>query len=321
LVPGPHRQSQLIHQSILKVRRALVESGFLAMRVKRFVSLSLSICLTLSIFWSLMATWPFQASPNKVSVETSFSQSPRHESATHQEDDVPIQRLVQIGANDGSNSANDDIVRNLLADDNTYALLVEPNPQVFDMLKSNIATMYNNTARITPMNALVCPKGADLTFFVVNEKLGEDYPDAPHWVRYQLSSLKRESVAKGLQGFLNQMRRSQEFKGSRAPAYIKDVTISCTPFLSVLEQGGFAPQDVDVLAVDTEGYDAKVVTSALIVPGFLPKTIIFEAKGLPADERNALLDMLEGRGYTTDCPKVGSVRRKTCPRDDVVATL
>ena len=223
----------------------------------------------------------------------------------------PIQRLVQIGANDGSNSGNDRTIQTLLADKNTHAILVEPNPQVFDMLKSTIATNYKDTMRIKPINALVCPKGADLlTFFVVSDKLVKYFPHAPHWVRYQLSSLHLESVVTGIQTFLN--KKSMWGEPANAAAYVKSVTMLCTPFLSILEQGGFAPQDVDVLAVDTEGHDAKVVTDAFQVPGFLPKTVIFEVKSLPVDERDALLDMLEERGYTTDFPKVGGMRVKCC---------
>jgi hypothetical protein len=298
------------------------------MRTQRFgVVLLFSICVTFSYFVSLMNIMSLLASSKESATSFTPSSPPRRDGIIHQQEDdlpIPIQtRLVQIGANDGSNSGNDDTIRKLLSAKSTHALLVEPNPQVFEMLKSTIATEYNNaTTRIKPMNALVCPKGADLTFFVVhNEKLVEDYPNAPHWVRYQLSSLNLESVITGIRGFLSQMRKGGKFKGSRARTYIQNVTIACTPFLAVLEQGGFAPRDVDVLAVDTEGYDAKVVTNALQVPGFLPRTIIFEVKGLPVDERDALLDILEERGYSTDCPKVGGVRVKKCPEQDVTAHI
>jgi FkbM family methyltransferase len=274
--------------------------------------------------WSLWSTISTLLSLPKEAAVLSSPSPPRYESSTHhQQDDLittSIQRLVQIGANDGSNRGNDHTIRKLLADSNTHALLVEPNPQVFDMLKSTIATDYKNTARIKPINALVCPKGANLTFFVVDEKLVEDYPDAPHWVRYQLSSLKLLNINTGLQYYLDSKRKRKRKGPSAAAAYIKNVTIPCTPFVSVLEQGGFAPQDVNVLAVDTEGHDAKVVTDALQVPGFLPRTIIFEVKGLPVDERDTLLDMLEERGYTTDCPKVGGVRVQ-CSGADVKAQI
>ena len=84
----------------------------------------------------------------------------------------------------------------------------------------------------------------------------------------------------------------------------------------------FSPKDVDVHAVNVEGNDAKVVTEALKVPHFLLGMIIFEQKvfvALNPGALEALLGMLEQRGYSTDCSTTVDGTRKCA--DDVVATL
>jgi hypothetical protein len=124
-------------------------------------------------------------------------------------------------------------------------------------------------------------------------------------------------VIGGLEHYLKNLK-----KRGNSSDYIEAKTVECTPLAEVLEKGGFSPKDVDVLAVDVEGHDAKVVTEALKVPHFLPGMIIFEQKvfsALNPGELKALLDMLEQRGYSTDCSITVDGTRECA--DDVVATL
>lgn len=226
-------------------------------------------------------------------------------------------KIVQIGANDGSPRGNDRTLRRLLADSRNEAVLVEGNPQVYELLLQTIAQTYQNSPRIHPINALVCPEGKDFDFYVVNSNLKRDFPNAPHWVLYQISSLEKNSTMTGLNFYFQQKRVTDK----NAEDYISSMKIPCTPFAKILQSGNFEPKDVDVLAVDVEGHDANVLLEALKLPGFSPDMIIFESKGSQAlfpDELEQVFQILDQRGYTTNC-RMRNDGRRTCP-EDVEAT-
>jgi len=108
-------------------------------------------------------------------------------------------KLIQIGANDGI-KGNVKMVDQILRSSSSEAVLVEGNPALFDLLTQNIKKHYDTTAqRIRPLNALICKEGSDtMPFYVVDiAKLEKRLPtqtSIPHWVRYQISSLNKQSV-------------------------------------------------------------------------------------------------------------------------------
>ena len=144
--------------------------------------------------------------------------------------------LLQVGANDASaNPAEVDFgVRRALADPRVRAVLVEANPLVFASLETNLARDFGYEAghggggRITALNMAVCGRadgaavgdddggdgdggdsdggdagGRNLTFYVVSPRLRADFPTAPHWVQYQLSSFDHASIHRGVAMFLS----------------------------------------------------------------------------------------------------------------------
>ena len=115
--------------------------------------------------------------------------------------------LIQIGANDGSLKGNDHTVRKILAHNDTHAILVEANPQIYPKLLETVQTTYKGSSRITPVNALICPESETKTFFVVDhEAIDKDFKRPPHWLKYQLSSLEKDSITGGVQLFLNKKK-------------------------------------------------------------------------------------------------------------------
>ena len=81
---------------------------------------------------------------------------------------------------------------------------------------------------------------------------------------------------------------------------------------------------MDVLALDTEGHDAAIITQALAIPQFLPARIIFEQKTVHQQDPSALdsvKELLTSRGYTLDCNRDATRKAQHgCPiKLDVVA--
>lgn len=140
--------------------------------------------------------------------------------------------MVQIGANDGV-TQNIKLVSKLLVSPTTRAILVEGNPSVFSLLEKNVKARYD-PKRILAMNALVCPKESQLVFWVVSPKLKIDFPNAPHWVLYQLGSLERNSTLVGVDHFFSQKRSTR-----LAADYIEPMPIPCSPFQEVLDREAF----------------------------------------------------------------------------------
>lgn len=277
-------------------------------------------------------------------------------------DDQKI-RIVQIGANDGSIAGNDALVRSILSYNQTDAILVEPNPQVFDLLTQNIENQYSTNSGIRGVNALVCNSNKlvsnvdGLTFYLINiTMLLEDYPSAPHWVKYQISSLEYESISRGAGAFVqNNRRRSVNKDNNRTAAdYIYPTKMTCQSYQDLLNGSGWlqvaqqqsAHQNlkkkrvVDVVAIDTEGYDSEVIRDIVLnTPRsltLLPRIIVFEQKGLKNDDLVDILQLLYKSGYTTDCDsqyqeslqkfnnQINDVKefpRVSCNGDDVVSTL
>lgn len=273
--------------------------------------------ITLTAFSSLMSlfmTWNLHVPSSEKNQGTEIERQVGKDVTSQQE-----KRLIQIGANDGR-TGNDAFVRRLLSDPATEAILVEANPQIFQLLRINIPGTYADShERIKLVNALICENdNEDHTFYVVKDTLKEDFPNAPHWVTHQLSSLALDSVLAGVNHFF-------ELKGIKAQAqkYISAIPMPCTSFLKLIEKAGWSPDVVDILVVDVEGHDAHVVTDAIETPGFLPETIVFEQKSanhLYPREFQGLIEKLEKKGYDTGCQTAEG--QYDCGRgDDVVSKL
>lgn len=223
--------------------------------------------------------------------------------------------LLQIGANDGSAAGNDRIVQSLLQSNKTAALLVEANPQVFPLLQQNIPRLYQQPHRIRLANALISTSGgaANATFYVVDyERLSKDAigKPLPHWVKYQLGSMMYGTIHRSL----NSALRSY---GLQAADYIVTMEIPFHSWTRLLQEYNISPSLVDVLAIDTEGMDAKLLLGAFSEmegTGWRPGIVIFEQKNLERAELQNLIDMFTQNDYKVS----PNCTRPHCP-DDLVA--
>lgn len=128
-----------------------------------------------------------------------------------------------------------------------------------------------------PLNALVCEDGHTKTFYSVDtDKLRAAASTTgtlklPHWVEYQIGSLAKASALRGLSSYLSNSGR-RHFASINAEDFLREEQLECVSLLGILERAGMQAEEVEVLAVDVEGYDAHVVLGSFDVPGLEPET-------------------------------------------------
>jgi len=228
--------------------------------------------------------------------------------------------LLQIGANDGV-EGNVYYVKNVLGDPESKAILVEGSPEIFQLLTKNVKTMYDETLkRIVPINAMVCEDGKQMTFYHPNiDKLKETgIQNIPHWVQYQIGSLEQKGVYMGLDSFM----RDRRIPGN-AHDFIIQESIDCISLASIITQSSLAADEIGLLAVDIEGFDAPLVLESFKIPGLEPDVVVFEHKWTTlffAEEFNTVMETLEARGYKLNCDRDPKAKGGwKCTGSDVLA--
>mmetsp|Transcript_69415 Transcript_69415/g.192057 ORF Transcript_69415/g.192057 Transcript_69415/m.192057 type:complete len:364 (-) Transcript_69415:187-1278(-) len=206
--------------------------------------------------------------------------------------------LLQIGACDGDfvasgGATSDDPVQHLLVEPRIQAILIEPNPEVFKMLDRNVRRCFGQSERIQLMNVAISPDiSGKLPFYVVARRLAQEHPrKAPHWAKYQISSLDRDHVLKHAEhvGFSH-----EEFEN-----YVDEIIIPSLCPAELFARAVVEPSAVDVLVVDAEGLDGEILISFLNVTAFAPAVIIFEATHMDGPEFRHIMVILRCRGYET----------------------
>ena len=149
-----------------------------------------------------------------------------------------IVRFVQVGANDGLNA---DFLNPFIISGKWKGLLVEPVPKTFEQLKAN----YSDVKGLIYANCAVGESDGVAKFYALCE---------PHSA---LSSFNKDTILSHTGWALSE--------GLPDPAdCISEISVKLCTLESLFNE--YAIDEIDVLAVDTEGFDCKVVAS-------LPKTI------------------------------------------------
>ena len=91
---------------------------------------------------------------------------------------------------------------------------------------------------------------------------------------------------------------------------IKSINVPCMTVSDVLQRSGM--DNVNVIIIDAEGYDAEIVNSLNLTPKTL-HTIVFEHKHLPPKDLDAVVTLLNGEGVLIECDKfdVLAIREKS----------
>lgn len=158
----------------------------------------------------------------------------------------------------------------------------------------NIDAAFGSTDRLKAMQVAVCPdKTGTVPFYVVDsERLVRDHPNTPKWAAKQLSSMDRHHIVKHAKS-LNMKRKLWE-------TYIQEIAVPCLTPTDLLAKASLPAAQVDILQVDAEGFDGKIVRAFLNVPEVNPRVIRFEQKHLPRPELGNLTAYLRARGYAVE---------------------
>lgn len=190
--------------------------------------------------------------------------------------------IVQVGANDGS--SNDPLGRMIAAHPERIAkaLLFEPQASAF----ARLSDRYQEYENIVCLNAAVDRNSGTQTVFSIDRdaasaKLGRPISDG-------IASFDRAHVVRVL---------ADNAPGLTSAEIIALVTVqpvTVTTLTAAAKDTGI--DSPDILLVDTEGFDAEIMSMALEA-GWRPMLLQYEHKHLSSEDRRALSSRLRGLKY------------------------
>ena len=186
--------------------------------------------------------------------------------------------IVQVGANDGQTH---DPINRLLRLKPCRGILLEPNPESFRRLQET----YRDFPQHTLCNVAVSDRDKTATLYSLNRNA-----PGPDWV-HGLSSFDREHLLKH-DGIVPDIAR-----------YIDEFNVECVSFDTLFQR--HPVEHVDVLQIDTEGFDAEVLR-LFDLPRRRPTIVNFEHRHLSEADWNQSIQSLISLGY-----KVTVVRQDT----------
>jgi FkbM family methyltransferase len=166
--------------------------------------------------------------------------------------------VIQVGANDGEEN---DPINQMIRRYNWRGILLEPQPDVFRSLVKN----YNGYDHLIFENAALASSDGELPFFTIPGQTGLGSFDKAVLHR---SGFKDSAIVKG-----------------------KVAAITASTLLKKHHV-----ERVDLLQVDTEGFDFEVI-KMILSANIRPKIINYEHLHLSNVDRAACVDMLGSLGY------------------------
>ena len=172
--------------------------------------------------------------------------------------------MVQIGAHLAWQNPNDPF-GNLARTARLRTVLVEPQPHIASRLDASVRASAGGAdgGAVSVRNCAVCAgNDGNVTFYAITPRvdpmtgqLSGSSPDAPQPKRVahftsQLASMSREHILK-----------HSKMLGPNAEELIVELQVPCLQVASLLRAEAVAPDDVLVLSVDAEGFDAEIVMS------------------------------------------------------------
>ena len=185
-----------------------------------------------------------------------------------------INNIIQIGANDGK---SDDFLRSSINID-TNLLLVEPIKVAFEKLQKN----YSGYKNVKFINKAIDVVTGKKNIFSVNPKYYDFYEK-----KYKSKDVSWLTVLASFH------REHLEYHGIKSN-HIQSVEIDCINFKELIEQYDY--QKLDLLVVDTEGYDDVLVTN-FIQNTYIRPIIILEWIHIKKNKAEELIELLKSNNY------------------------
>lgn len=186
----------------------------------------------------------------------------------------PIPFFIQIGAHDGTQQ---DPLRELILQHRWAGILVEPVPYVFGRLSRN----YSHLPHIILENVAIGTEDGAVPFYHLADADDAGRPGLPIWFD-ALGSLNREVV-------MAHRRFIPDIDERLVETEVPSLT-----FETLLRR--HRVEAIDVLLIDTEGYDAEIIRS-IDFEHARPKILIYECVHLSGDDQKSALAKLQASGY------------------------
>jgi FkbM family methyltransferase len=178
-------------------------------------------------------------------------------------------RFIQIGANDG---VRNDPIRELVVRHKLSGLFVEPLPDLFARLQAN----YAGHDRLLFEQCAVGDSDGEATLYRVQPS-----PGLPEWLQ-------------GIASFSKEHLSSRKFGVAGLERHVVPVQVPVLSVGSLLKKHGI--NGCDLLQVDTEGFDCRIVQAALR-SGLRPAIINYEYIHTSPVERSNCKRLLAECGY------------------------
>ena len=178
-----------------------------------------------------------------------------------------IENIIQIGANDGKRF---DDLRPYIKSKNKFCVLIEPLKKYFDELKKN----YQNEKNFHFENSAITVGNEDFEIYSVKEKYLSEYDDH----------------IKGINSFVIKLLKNHGVKKN----HIEKKKINSLSISNLIKK--YNIEKLDLLYIDTEGYDGKIVY-AFMKNTELKPIIIFEYIHIENKFFNKLINLLKTEKY------------------------
>lgn len=184
--------------------------------------------------------------------------------------------FIEIGSNDGKQH---DHLRPFVLEGNWRGLMVEPVPYIFERLERN----YARVDRVTPVNPAVAAHAGELPFFHLIPFEEKPRADLPDWYD-GIGSFLKESV-------LRHRREIPDIEERLVERRVRAIT-----FDALCKRHDVGA--VDLLLIDTEGYDWEILKS-IDLDRHQPRLVIYEHYHLDSADQAQCLARMEGFGFET----------------------
>lgn len=184
--------------------------------------------------------------------------------------------FIEVGSNDGERY---DHLRPFILSRPWAGIMVEPVPYVFERLRRN----YGGLDRVALDNVAVGDRDGELPFYYLAEAEDPERERLPDWYD-AIGSFSREAVL-GHAGEIPDIERRVVRAG-----------VPCLTFESLCRKHGV--RRVDLLLIDTEGYDYEIVRQ-IDFTAYRPRLLIYEHYHLLPEERADCLAHIQRLEYET----------------------
>ena len=190
--------------------------------------------------------------------------------------------FVQVGANDGKTG---DPVFPFVQQYSVSGLLLEPQPLVFEALKEN----YEGQEQLIFENVALGKTEGEMMLYQVSDDIKSVYDAAVPGNTTGIASFDKTHIERQLK------KNIPTYLDKPIDHYIKSEAVPTRPFNTLFDTHGITR--VDLLQIDTEGYDYVILQQFFENCDFLPDIINYESFNMSFEEQEACAEMLRSKGY------------------------